>query len=219
MSHDYRQVEMPLVYGISHYGGYVGYNMFFRGEVSGRDNLPKTGPYIVASNHASYLDPAVVGVHLPRAIRVIARKTLWKGGLISWWLDHMLVVPVDRDGGSDVKAMKTMLHEIKHNRPIGIFPEGTRSPDGNLQPAKPGAGMFACRTGVPVVPARIFGGFDAFGRGGKLRFCTPISLVFGKPLMPAEYDDPSLGKDRYQHASDLIMERIAQLKRPDPPVI
>ena len=210
---------MPPVYGVSHYIGYVAYDMLFRGDIYGLDNLPRAGPYLVACNHASYLDPAVVGVHIPRTLRVIARKTLWKPGLASWWLDHMLVVPVDRDGGSDVKAMKTMLHEIKHNRPIGIFPEGTRSPDGALQPAKPGAGMFACRTGAPVVPLRIFGSFDAMGRGGKLRPCTPVSLVFGKPLTRADYDDPTLGKERYQRASDIIMARIAQLKRPAPPVI
>ena len=210
---------MPLVYGVSHYFGYVVYDMFFRGDVYGLDNLPKTGPCLVACNHASYLDPAALGIHIPKTIRVIARKTLWKPGFVSWWLDSMLVVPVDRDGGSDVKAMKAMFHELKNNRPVGIFLEGTRSPDGALQSAKPGAGMFACRTGAPVVPLRIFGSYDALGRGGKLRLCTPVSLVFGKPLTPADYDDPSLGKDRYQRASDIIMERIARLERPTPPVI
>ena len=219
MSHGYHQVEMPLVYGLSHYFGCVMHDMLFRGDIHGHDNLPRTGPCIVAGNHASYLDPAAVGIHIPRTIRVIARKTLWKPGFVSWWLDRMLVVPVDRDGGSDVKAIKAMLHEIKHNRPIGIFPEGTRSLDGNLLPAKPGAGMFACRTGVPVVPVRIFGAYDALGRSGKLRLFTPVSLVFGKPLLPADYDDPSKGQDRYQHASNIIMAAIAQLKLPAPPVI
>jgi 1-acyl-sn-glycerol-3-phosphate acyltransferase len=219
MSYGLRQIEMTPVYGFCHYMICLGYDMLFRGDIYGQDNIPKNGPYLVACNHASHLDPPFAGMPLPHQVRFFARKTLWTSRLTSWWLDAAQVIPVDRDGGSDVGAIKRVLQAIKENKIIMMFPEGTRTPDGNLQPPKSGVGMFACRTGAPVLPARIFGSFAAFGRGGKLRPCTPISIVYGPVLTPADYDDPSRGKERYQHASDIIMSRIARLGLPDPPVI
>jgi 1-acyl-sn-glycerol-3-phosphate acyltransferase len=96
-----------------------------------------------------------------------------------------------------------------------LFPEGTRSPDGGLQKAKAGVGLMACKTGVPVVPCRVYGSFDAFGKGKSVpRFGTPISIVFGPVITAAEYDDPSLGKARYDAAAQRIMDRIAALPEP-----
>jgi 1-acyl-sn-glycerol-3-phosphate acyltransferase len=219
MSHEFRQVEMERMYGLCHYLLRVLYDIGFRGDVYGQDNIPESGPFMLASNHASHLDPPFVGAHVPRQVSFFARKTLWKPGLASWWLDTVGTIPVDRDGGSDVNSIKRVLQAIKDGKVIILFPEGTRSPDGNLQRAKPGVGMLACRTRVPVVPARIFGSFHAFGRDGKLRLCTPISVVYGKPLTPAEYDRPGDGKERYQRASERIMSRIAALQLPEPPVV
>ena len=219
MSYNYRQVEMTRVYGLCHYAFRVIFDIAFRGEVAGLDNLPKTGAFMIASNHASHLDPPIVGSLIPRQVCFFARKTLWKPGFASWWLDTVGTIPVDRDGGSDVTAIKRVLQALKNEKAIILFPEGTRSPDGNLQPAKPGVGLLACRTQVAVVPARIFGSFDACGRGGKVRIPTPVSVVYGKPMSPAEYDDPALGKDRYLRASERIMARIAQLKKPVETVI
>ena len=219
MSQPFPQLSMDGWYGFFHLVSITLHDMFFRGAVRGPDNIPAAGPCIIASNHASYFDPGVVAAHTPRQIHFFARSTLWKPGFPAWWLDSLKVIPVDRDGGSDVKAARAVLKAMRENKVISMFPEGTRSPDGGLQPAKPGVGMFACRTGAPVVPARIFGAFEAFGRDGKIRPFTPISLVFGKPLWPADYDDPSKGKERYQHASDIIMSRIAALSPPAPPAV
>jgi len=112
-----------------------------------------------------------------------------------------------------------VLNALKKEKAIILFPEGTRSPDGKLQAAKPGVGLLACRTGVPVVPARVFGSFQAFGRDGKLRLGTPVSVVFGQPLQPADYDDPSAGKERYLRASQRIMAAITQLEQPVPIIV
>ena len=86
--------------------------------------------------------------------------------------------------------------------------------DGHLQSAKSGVGMIACKTGVPVVPARIFGSFEAFGRNAKIPTPHPVSYVLGRPLRPADYDDPAAGKQRYQLASERIMASIAALELP-----
>ncbi len=219
MSHAFRQVEMTRVYGLFHYIFRVIYDIAFRGEYAGVENLPKSGAFMIASNHASHLDPPIVGSLIPNQVCFFARKTLWKKGFASWWLDAVGTIPVDRDGGSDVNAIKRVIQALRNDKAIILFPEGTRSPDGNLQTAKPGVGLLACRTRVPVVPARIFGSFDAFGRDGKVRVPTPISVVYGPPILPADYDDPSAGKERYQRASERIMARIAALEKPMPVII
>ena len=95
-----------------------------------------------------------------------------------------------------------------------MFPEGTRSPDGKLQGPKPGVGLLACRTQVPVVPARVFGSFEAFSRGGKVRLGVPVDVVYGSPLLPADYDDPNAGRERYAVAAGRIMAAIAKLEPP-----
>jgi 1-acyl-sn-glycerol-3-phosphate acyltransferase len=148
-----------------------------------------------------------------------ARKSLWNGKFATWWLDGVGAIPVDRDGGSDVSAIKNVLRTLQAGKALTLFPEGTRSPDGTLQPAKSGVGMIACRSRVPVVPARIFNSHIAFGRGGKLRPGTRMSIVYGKPLQPAEYDDPKAGKERYQLASEKIMAAIAALREPKPVIV
>lgn len=209
------QVEMEPVYGFSHYLAATAYETLFRGDVVGLENLPPSGGFLLAANHASHLDPFIVGSQLPRQVTFFARKTLWTPGLPSWWLNSVGVIPVDRDGGSDVTAIKRVLNALKLQKIIIMFPEGTRSKDGQLHAPKPGVGLFACRAQVPVVPARIFGSFEALGKGGKVpRFGTRVTVVYGAPLAPADYDLPNAGKDRYQLASEKIMARIATLQPP-----
>jgi 1-acyl-sn-glycerol-3-phosphate acyltransferase len=205
---------MNAYYCFSHNIVRVIYDGFFRGDIEGGENLPNRGPFLLAANHQSHLDPPFVGAPVPHEIAFFARKTLWKPGIAAWWLDAIEAIPVDRDGGSDVKAMKRVFGALKADRVVILFPEGTRSPDGKLQPPKPGIGMLACRAGVPVVPARIFGSFEAFGRSGRLRLGTRVSMVYGKPMAPAEYDDPSAGKARYELAAQRIMARIAAIEEP-----
>jgi 1-acyl-sn-glycerol-3-phosphate acyltransferase len=220
MSWAFPQVEMEPVYGFCHYVIRVMFDVLFRGDVAGTENFPKEGAFLIAGNHASHLDPPLIGAHVPRQMCFFARKTLWKAGFASWWLDTVGTIPVDRDGGQDVSALKRVLRALGEGKVTILFPEGTRSLDGRLQPAKAGVGFMACRMQVPVVPARIFGSFEAFGKGMKFpRFGTPVTVVFGRPLPPAVYDDPTAGKQRYQIASERIMAAIASLRAPDPVII
>ena len=215
MTKAFPQTGMQPVYGVCHYALRVVFDMFFRGEVAGRENLPSTGAFLIAANHASHLDPPMIGVHVPRQLCFFARKTLWHGRLASWWLDTVGTIPVDRDGGQDVAALKRVLRALDHGQATILFPEGTRTTDGRLQRPKPGVGFIICKSQVPVVPARIFGSFEAFGKGAHLpRLGTPLTVVFGRPLPPASYDDPAAGKERYQVASERVMARIAELQPP-----
>ncbi len=209
------QLRMGRLYGFSHYVLNGLREAFFRGEVAGLAHIPPAGPFLVAANHASHLDPPFIGAILPRQMAFFARKSLWGPGLGAWWMDGVGAIPVDRDG-SDLAAIKRVLGTLEGGGAIALFPEGTRSPDGRMQPAKAGVGMIVCKSRVPVVPCRIFDSHVAFGRGGGLRPGTPVHIVFGAALRPADYDRPADGKERYQRASERIMAAIAAL--PPPPV-
>lgn len=210
---------MNLVYWICHSLGRSIYQAAFRGEVEGLGNLPERSPYLIAVNHCSHLDPPIVGCQLTHQVSFFARKTLWKPGFASWWLDTVETIPVDRDGGSDVSALKRVLRTLEAGRIVILFPEGTRSPDGRLQAAKPGVGLIAAKSQVPVVPARIFGSFEALARHGGLRLGTRVDVHYGRALTPAEYDDPRDGRARFQRISERIMAAIAAIEPPVRPVV
>ena len=219
MTSRHTQLEMDPVYGFFYGLCRMAYQMWFRGDVAGLENLPETGGYIVAANHVSHLDPPIVGQFLPRQVAFFARKTLWKPGLAAWWLTAVGTIPVDRDGGTSLDAIKRVLQALAGGKVVIMFPEGTRSPNGELQSAKPGIGLLACKAHVPVVPARIFGSFEAFGRDGKLRLGSPVSVTYGPPLSPEEYDHPQDGKDRYARTAERIMEAITRIEAPPVTVI
>jgi len=219
MSVRHAQLDMEPVYGFFHGICKLVYEMFFRGDVAGLENLPETGGYIVAANHASHLDPPIVGQFLPRQVSFFARKTLWKPGLAAWWLTAVGTIPVDRDGGTSLDAVKRVLSALAGGKVVIVFPEGTRSATGELQAPKAGVGLLACKARVPVVPARVFGSFEAFGRAGKLRLGSPVSVTYGKPLYPAEFDHPEDGKERYAKTAARIMEAIDRIDPPHFPVI
>jgi 1-acyl-sn-glycerol-3-phosphate acyltransferase len=207
-------LKMTPFYGIFDYAIHGIYEAFFRGEVVGLNHIPDSGPFLIAANHASHLDPPVIGCQIPRQMRFFARKTLWNSRVGNWWMTSTECIPVDRDTG-DVGAIRKVLQALQADRAVVLFPEGTRSPDGTLQKPKAGVGLMACKTGVAVVPARVFNSHAAFGKGDKVpNLGTPISIVFGAPLTAAEYDDPSAGKERYQIASERIFARIAALQEP-----
>jgi 1-acyl-sn-glycerol-3-phosphate acyltransferase len=210
---------MEPVYGFFHTLCQLAHQMFFRGDVAGIGNLPRTGGYIVAANHASHLDPPIVGQFLPRQVAFFARKTLWKPGLAAWWLDKVGTIPVDRDGGVSLDAVRRVLQALSAGRVVIMFPEGTRSLDGRPQTPKTGIGLLACRAQVPVVPARVFGSFEAYGKKGSLHLGTPVSVTFGRPLGPAEFDNPADGKERYANAAKRIMAAITRIGPPSVAVV
>ncbi len=219
MPHTTDTLRLTRFYGFFHFVARQAYEMWFRGEVLGTENIPLSGPFFVASNHASHLDPPLVGCQVPRQMRFFARKTLWNNRLLGWWMDQVETIPVDREG-SGVGAIKRVLQAIHENRGMILFPEGTRTPNGHLQTPKAGVGMMACKTGVPVVPCRISGSFEAFGKGTKFpQLGHSITIVFGPAIAAIDYDNLAVGKKRYQVASARIFERIAALPQPHYPII
>src|SRR5471030_3152959 len=119
-------------------------------RIEGRENVHKGGCFIV-SNHVSFMDPTTVGWAVAREIYYLGRKSLFKPPFWSWFLPICNVLPIDRDA-NDISGLRRIIRMLKEGHAILLFPEGTRSPDGTLQAAEPGAGLIAIKAGVPILP-------------------------------------------------------------------
>ena len=184
----------------------------FRLRTYGRENLIEDGPAILASNHASYLDPPLVGVSCRKDVYFLARKSLFERPVVGPILAQLNTVPVDRDRG-DVGAIRALIKLLKSGNRVLVFPEGTRSKDGNLQPARAGVGLLIAKSLAPVVPVRVFGSHAALPRSGGIRF-VPITVVIGRPLFFTKQDLGADERAAYQVLSDRVMAAIAALEMP-----
>jgi 1-acyl-sn-glycerol-3-phosphate acyltransferase len=193
------------------------YATYFRWRVFGADNVPKTGGVILASNHASFLDPPLVGAGLKRGINYLARESLFRFPGIGALLHSWNAVPVDRDGGG-AAGLKAILDRLLAGGGVILFPEGTRSYDGNLLPARSGIGLVVVKSTAPVVPVRVFGTYEAYGRHVKFPRPKRIAVKYGKPMdfekLRAETKNCSRTrlKEIYQEIADEIMAAIAKLE-------
>lgn len=157
---------------------------WFRFQYSGRRYVPKSGPIILLSNHQSNLDPVLVGVACPRQLRYLAKKSLffWP---FSWWIRALGAVPLDLEG-SAISGLKTMLRLLKQGEGVMVFPEGTRTPNGRLQPLMAGFCPLARRSGATIVPVAVDGAYVALKTGARFPRLVPITLQFGPPVLPDE---------------------------------
>ncbi len=202
-----------VTYELAHWLSQFYFTKILGGEVQGIENVPMDGPALIAGNHLSFIDPPMFGCVIPRESYYFARDSLFKPGFAEKRLHELNAIPVRRDDDSDVSALKRTLRILKDGNLLIYFPEGTRSLTGNLQSAKAGVGLVACKTAVPVVPARIFN--SHLIRGGKNNTKSmeyPLSIVFGKKLEPADYDPGASASNRYQEAANRIMHAIATLQ-------
>ncbi len=185
--------------------------VFFRFRVIHPERVIQEGPVILAMNHESYLDPPFAGIGCRRAIYFLARKSLLEVPVLGWLLPKLNVIPVDQEGG-DRSALKALIRILRANQGTLVFPEGSRTLDGNLQPPQNGIGFVIAKTLAPVVPMRIFGAHRALPRGGgRLRFC-PITIVVGEPLRFTAADIEGNGREVYPRLSQRVMDAIAALK-------
>ncbi|MGQ9735969.1 MAG: lysophospholipid acyltransferase family protein [Thermaceae bacterium] len=182
-------------------------------SVRGRENVPKIGPVILASNHLSVLDPIVIGAGVWRPVSFFARAELFRMPILSWLLPRIYAIPVER-GESDLLAFKTALRTLGKGMAFGIFPEGTRSRDGHLQRFKTGVAALALRTGTPIVPVAVMGTEQALPVGARMiRLRRAIRVVFGTPIPVPKKDRPSR-EDLYRLTRE-IEANVAELL--DPP--
>jgi 1-acyl-sn-glycerol-3-phosphate acyltransferase len=193
------------------------FSVWFRWRVFNPERVPLTGPAILASNHTSFLDPPLVGAGLRRDVNYLARDTLFRFPVIGALLRSWNVVPVDREGGG-AAGLRAIIDRLEKNGAILLFPEGTRSRDGALQPARAGIGLIVIKSAAPVVPIRVFGTYEAYGRKMKIPLPRRVMVKYGRPM---EFKDlraeakvcpkPRL-KEIYQQVADELMKAIGALE-------
>ena len=156
--------------------------VFWRMEIIGIENIPESGGLIIASNHVSYLDPAVLAASSKRKIYFITKKEVFKNGFVSFILKNLNAVSVDREN-ADILAFKKAINILREEKVLGIFPEGKRSSNGDLQELKLGAIRIAMKTGVPILPVGIIGTHKIYPRGIKfpILFKHKIIVKYGAP--------------------------------------
>jgi 1-acyl-sn-glycerol-3-phosphate acyltransferase len=166
----------------------------FRVRCGGRENIPASGGAMVLSNHQSHLDPPLIGLASNRRLNFLARDTLFHFAPLGWFIWSVNGIPIDREG-SGLSGLKETLRRLKQGGAVVIFPEGTRSPNGQISPLKPGFSSLARRASVPLIPVGIAGAYEAWPRQNLFPRSKPVAIVFGPPLEPsvaAGYSDQEL---------------------------
>ncbi len=178
------------------------FKIFFRMEVEGRENIPESGPLVMASNHLSVLDPPVIGTASTRKPYFMAKEELFVPvfGHICKFLGAF---PVKR-GSADMTAIRHSLEILKNGEVLAVFPEGTRSKTGKLGIAEPGTMMLAAKGKAAILPTCV-SGTDVF-RCGKI--WPKVKVIFGKPIPCPENAD----KETLKKITDELMEKIAILQ-------
>jgi 1-acyl-sn-glycerol-3-phosphate acyltransferase len=202
---------MTLVYNIFYNLAKLLARLIFQMRVVHPERMIEEGPLILAVNHASFFDPPLAGICSRRGVYYLARNTLLKWPFFGPLFPAMNVIPVERDG-NDMSALREVIKKIREGNGVVLFPEGTRSRDGNLQPARAGIGLVIAKTGAPVLPMRIFGAYDAFPKDSKRMRVTRITVVIGEPLHFSADELSGASRERYQELGDRVMEAIAALR-------
>ncbi|MCK5306037.1 MAG: 1-acyl-sn-glycerol-3-phosphate acyltransferase [Candidatus Omnitrophica bacterium] len=180
------------------------FKLFFRIRVLGAENIPAAGPFIVAANHVSYLDPVVVGVASPRRVAFITRGSLFKNRCFGLLIKSVGAFPLSDGEGSNIAAIRKALGILKTNAGLLVFPEGTRSYDGKLRTGLSGVGLIAARAGCPVIPAFVSGTDKALPRGAGFIKIARVSVYFAKAVYPPKSSD----KNSYKDFTDRVMREI-----------
>lgn len=178
----------------------------------GTENIPPTDPFIVVSNHASNLDPYIIGYTSPkREVGFMAKEELFKVPVLGWIIRHCGAFPVRR-GIMDEAAIQKF-HDFLHaGKPLTIFVEGTRTLDGSLQPAKKGVGLLLYNAKVPVIPAYIDGTFKSMPKGRFLPRPGKITVTYG-PAIPLEDLYSAIAeKATYRKIAERVTDYIGRLK-------
>jgi 1-acyl-sn-glycerol-3-phosphate acyltransferase len=159
-------------------------------KVFGADRFPRTGGVLLVSNHQSHLDPVILGVAVPRPLSYMAKSDLFKNPLFAKLIRSLGAFPV-RQGGSAAGAIKETIERLQQGRALNIFPEGSRTPDGNVAAFQNGIALVIRKAKVPVVPAAIAGSFESFPTGSSFPWLSSLRVMFGEPI---QFDDAPAGQ-------------------------
>jgi 1-acyl-sn-glycerol-3-phosphate acyltransferase len=192
-------------------------HLFFGIKVRGLQNLPKHGPVIIASNHLSAIDSFFIPIALPRKLTFLAKAAYFHGRgpigrFVAWFLLAVGQIPLDRSGGAaSSDSLNTGLQALSEGKALGIYPEGTRSPTGQLFRGKTGIARMVLASGVPVVPISVAGTNKIMPKGARLPRFHRVTVTVGDPLDFSRFH--GLDNDRFilRAVTDEVMLNILAL--------
>lgn len=179
-------------------------------------NVPDLSTYqgvLLVSNHQSFLDPVLIGMAVERRVNYLARSTLFDTPIFGPLIRGLGTIPLRR-GSADGAALRAAMKVLKEGRPLLLFPEGTRTRDGNLGKFRSGAALMAVRCDVPVIPICVEGAFDAWSRDMILPRPAPAAVVYGSPLYPDQYTGPELNQEIIKNIKDMREFARSFLRKP-----
>jgi 1-acyl-sn-glycerol-3-phosphate acyltransferase len=185
---------------------------YFRISVEGVDHVPGDGPVILAANHCSFFDSWFVPLVIPRRVTYVAKAEYFDQWYTAWLFRAWGQIPIRRGGGSaSERALESAIGVLAQEGVFGIYPEGTRSPDGRLYKGRTGVARVALRSGAPVVPAGIIGSFEAAPKHRKIPRPGRVIIRFGEPLDLRAHAGREDQRLALRAATDEVMFEISQL--------
>ncbi len=190
-----------MIYGMLRVIFTLLFSIVFRAQIKGLEHMPIKGSVILAANHLSNWDPPLLATFLARPVSYMAKQELFFNAIAKYILKSCHAFPVKR-GAADKSAIKAALAELKKGNCIGVFPQGTRSSNGERKKAQAGVALLAAMAKAPVVPAAIIGTDHIFSGGS---FFPKLSIIYGKPLL---FQGEKHDKQALQDFSQKIMDEI-----------
>jgi 1-acyl-sn-glycerol-3-phosphate acyltransferase len=203
-----------LAYHIVRVALLIFYKLFFNFKTNGIENVPRESDkrgLILAPNHASFIDPPIVAAGLRRRVIFLAKEYLFRKFIVGAWLRTIETLPIKTEV-DDFRSIRELIRILKNGKCIMVFPEGTRTPDGELKEPESGIGFLAIKSQAYVLPVYIQGSYEAFPKGKKFFRCKPVKVHYGKPFVPAMDKELTAAEDPYAAVSRKIMDRIKEIK-------
>ena len=183
---------------------------YCRMTVSGQENIPQTGPFVLAPVHRSYIDTPIASGCTRRRMRFMGKDSMWKRQPLNWMLSALGAFPVTR-GSADREAIMRAIQVLKSGEPLVLFPEGERKSGPVVQPLMDGAAYVACKAGVSIIPVGIGGSERVMGKGAKFIYPKKLVVIIGKPIPVPASVDGRMPRSAVKEVTTQLHEHLQQL--------
>lgn len=209
-----------MFYALARFFFFLYFSIYHRVGIRGKgelkkflNSMPGGGPVILAANHESYLDPPLVGMAFPAPLRFIAWDALFKVPIFSFLIRALGAVPVSQENkASAAGLLRQVMGFLEDGYSVLIFPEGVRSPDGNLMPLEGGVALMASKTRVPIIPVWIDGTWEAYPLQKRLPRPRKVTVTFGSPIFPSDIPDDTPEKERRKSLLDSLQSAFESMR-------
>ncbi|MCL1842372.1 MAG: 1-acyl-sn-glycerol-3-phosphate acyltransferase [Defluviitaleaceae bacterium] len=177
-------------------------HIMYRFEVTGRENIPKDGAFLLCSNHIHAFDPIGLAIFMKRSPRFMAKKQIFKRRIFGWFLLKFGAYPLDREASADLKAFRQTMDYLKQGEGIIIFSQGTRMKE--FDNAKSGVAVFSLKSGAPIIPAGIRASYKLFSK---------VHIHYGKPILPQDFlqDDKRIKTEIVETLMQKVVSSVSEL--------